>query len=314
MEEGAEKSVRALPYYKWFWQEWRANRAVQRMGYVERGLYRELLDECWSEGGIPNDVAEMAEICGCPVDVMANAWQVLSKRFELSPNGMLVNERLERERTDKDRVRLARAEAGRKGGKAKAAKEHAPEPPVQQASPGNGQANASNSHIEEYQERREEGEESTGEQNHPAGDAPKPRKPRRPKEKPEPTAEDESAYQAAARATWNAYRAAYHARYGVDPVRNAKVNAHLKQFIGRIGYDDSPAVAAFFLTVTEPFITKRCHSVADLLVQCEAYRMQWAANYRVSDVGARQQDRTSGNANAADGAKEKLRAMQNANA
>lgn len=42
----------ALPYYRWHWRDYRANRKVQRMTYIERGLYRELLDECWAEGFI----------------------------------------------------------------------------------------------------------------------------------------------------------------------------------------------------------------------------------------------------------------------
>ena len=64
---------RVLPYYKWFWQDWRANRKIQRMTYIEKGLYRELLDECWVEGFIPDDIEELADICGCPKEIMANA-------------------------------------------------------------------------------------------------------------------------------------------------------------------------------------------------------------------------------------------------
>jgi uncharacterized protein YdaU (DUF1376 family) len=110
---------RTLPYYKWFWQDWRANRKIQRMSYIERGLYRELLDECWVEGAIPNDVNELADICGCPQQVMADAWQVLSSCFVLI-NGVLVNEKLHSLRTEKDVERLKKAENGKKGGIAKA--------------------------------------------------------------------------------------------------------------------------------------------------------------------------------------------------
>ena len=86
--------LRALPYYKWFWQDWRANRKAQRMNYIERGLYRELLDECWVEGSIPNDLNILAEICGCPNDVMANAWQVLESCFKLVED-VYINEKME---------------------------------------------------------------------------------------------------------------------------------------------------------------------------------------------------------------------------
>jgi uncharacterized protein YdaU (DUF1376 family) len=111
-------NLRALPYYKWFWQDWRANRKAQRMSYIERGLYRELLDECWVEGGIPNDIASLAEICGCPKEVMASAWQVLESCFVLL-DGVYVNEKMESMRTEKDAERLAKSESGKKGGVSK---------------------------------------------------------------------------------------------------------------------------------------------------------------------------------------------------
>lgn len=114
-------SLKPLPYYKWFWQDFRASRTVQRMTYTQRGLYRDLLDECWAEGSIPCDVESMAEICGCPVEVMADAWQVLSRCFT-KKGGSLVNIRLDSERTEKDSQRVNRIESGKLGGLAKLAK------------------------------------------------------------------------------------------------------------------------------------------------------------------------------------------------
>ena len=109
-----------LPYYRWHWQDYRANRTVQRMSYVERGLYRELLDECWAEGFITDDLNTMAEICGCPLEIMASAWQVLSKCFASAGGNILINPRMDRERTDKDQERATKAIAGKTGGLAKA--------------------------------------------------------------------------------------------------------------------------------------------------------------------------------------------------
>lgn len=145
---------RALPYYKWFWQDWRSNRTIQRMGYVERGLYRELLDECWAEGCIPDDVSAMAEICGCPEQVMADAWQVLSKCFVLL-DGKWHNEKLDSLRTEQDQIRVKRANAGAKGGKSKLLNEKENEANAKQML-----ASASNCHIEE--KRREENISSSG--------------------------------------------------------------------------------------------------------------------------------------------------------
>ena len=142
------KTQRPLGYYKWFWQDYRADRNVQRMDYIARGLYRELLDECWVEGSLPNEPESLAELCDCPVDVLANAWQVLSKCFDLV-DGRLVSPVIESLRTEQDALRVKRQESGRLGGVAKS------------SNTNNGLANASTClpiasvcHIEE--KRREE--------------------------------------------------------------------------------------------------------------------------------------------------------------
>lgn len=142
--------LRPLPYYKWHWQDWRANRTVQRMSYIERGIYRELLDECWSEGFIPSSIDKMADIVGCPSDVMADAWQVLSKCFVDAGEGRLINERLNIERTVKDSQRVTRAINGQKGGHAKSLNEKENEASAKQL--------PSKCHIEEKRREETEGE------------------------------------------------------------------------------------------------------------------------------------------------------------
>lgn len=101
-----------LPYYKWHWQRFRANRRVQRMDYIARGLYRELLDEQWADGSISNDLVELADICGCPVDVMREKWMQIAGCFESRDDGRLFNQVLEDYRTEKDGERLDRKRAG----------------------------------------------------------------------------------------------------------------------------------------------------------------------------------------------------------
>ena len=118
-EYSTTKELKPLPYYAWFWQDWRANRKVRGLSYIAKGLYRELLDEQWSEGSIPNDIEELADICGCPVRVMRKHWPQLSQFFEKQEDGTLINSRLEVERTDKDRGRVSKARAGKLGGLSK---------------------------------------------------------------------------------------------------------------------------------------------------------------------------------------------------
>lgn len=108
-----------LPHYKWYWEKFRLSRAVRRMDYIQRGLYRDLLDEQWENGSVSGDIEDMADLCGCPVDVMASAWQVLERCFTLA-DGCYKNDFLEQQRTAKDAERIKRRESGKKGGDAKA--------------------------------------------------------------------------------------------------------------------------------------------------------------------------------------------------
>jgi len=113
-----------LPYYRWYVQDYRASRGAQRLTWQERGIYRELLDECWDKGVIPDDIEKLAEIARCPVGPMAEAWPNIRRLFE-SVEGMdgifLQHRRIEIERSVEDKERIRKANAGRKGGLAKAA-------------------------------------------------------------------------------------------------------------------------------------------------------------------------------------------------
>ena len=135
-----------LPYYKWYFRDYRANRKVQRLSYIARGLYRELLDEQWDKGYIPDDLEELADICGCPKQVLEAEWQMLSKCFEELEPGKLVNRRLERERTENDKKRVNLSLAGKKGGIGK----------QKLAKADKCQADANESHIAEQSKAEQE--------------------------------------------------------------------------------------------------------------------------------------------------------------
>lgn len=105
-----------LPFYPWYITRYRAHRKAQSMSYVERGLYRELLDECWEEGAIPDDIGKLAEIARCPAGVMAEAWPNIRPCFTPCEglDGMfLESPRLEQIRTEQDAFRLKQAERAR---------------------------------------------------------------------------------------------------------------------------------------------------------------------------------------------------------
>ena len=117
-------------------------------------------------------------------------------------------------------------------------------------------------------------------------------------EKSKSPEEAETALQTACRAAWAAYSDAYETRYGSRPVRNAQVNAKVKQFVQRIGHDEAPKVARFYVeAVHDLYVTRECHPVGTLLQKAEGYRTQWAAGPAVQVSPARATAANAGNFN-----------------
>jgi len=120
-----------------------------------------------------------------------------------------------------------------------------------------------------------------------AGSATQPLPKKRGKKEPAPTAE-----------TWAAYSAAYLIRYAVDPVRNATVNGQLAQLVARLGAQEAPQVAGWYLSHRNQFYTSCGHSVGILLRDCEKLRTEWATGRQGTHAQAVQSDRTQTNLSA----------------
>jgi len=86
--------------------------------------------------------------------------------------------------------------------------------------------------------------------------------------------------------TWEAYAAAYEARHGAPPVRDALVNRQLKDFVSRVGAEDAPAIAAHYLGDVTPFYVQQRHPISLLLRDYQKLRTDWLTGRR-SNPGAR---------------------------
>lgn len=93
--------------------------------------------------------------------------------------------------------------------------------------------------------------------------------------------------------TWAAYAEAYRQRYGVDPVRNAKVNSQLGQFVKRVPAADAPAIAAFYVRHPRRQYVEKQHSVGLMLIDAEGLATQWRTNHQVTSAEAAQTDKTA---------------------
>lgn len=120
--------------------------------------------------------------------------------------------------------------------------------------------------------------------------------------------DSETALQVACKHTWAAYSLAYEQRYGVKPVRNQVVNANVKTLVKRLGYEEAPLVAAWYVgNVNEAFVVKNTHGIGVLVNQAEGYRTQWARGQAVTGTAAQAADKTSANFDAIEEAKRLMR-------
>lgn len=79
---------------------------------------------------------------------------------------------------------------------------------------------------------------------------------------------------------WNSYSEAYRGRYGVLPVRNRTVNSHLKQICERLGEQEAPQVAEFYIHHNKQFYVVARHPTNLLLRDCEGLRTEWATGIK----------------------------------
>ena len=113
---------------------------------------------------------------------------------------------------------------------------------------------------------------------------------------------------AANRAVWAAYRQAYLDRYGVEPLRNAKVNGQIAQFVRTVGAQDAPKLAAFYPWHNGGFFVQRRHDFGLLLQSAQQIRTDWLRGEQMTATAARQAEKTQANLESHKGALEILKA------
>lgn len=93
---------------------------------------------------------------------------------------------------------------------------------------------------------------------------------------------------------WEAYSEAYQARYDVPPVRNATVNGQLARVLGRLGGEEAPQVARWYLRSQNARYVASGHAVGLLLQDAEKLRTEWASGRQVTSYAAHQADKMAG--------------------
>jgi len=100
-----------------------------------------------------------------------------------------------------------------------------------------------------------------------------------------------TAFQDANRQTWEAYAQAYQRKMGQLPIRNAKTNSLIKQFVQRIGAQDAPHVMVFYVDHPNPLYISRLYQLEMAVKDAESLRTQWANNRPITQGDVMQFDK-----------------------
>jgi len=90
---------------------------------------------------------------------------------------------------------------------------------------------------------------------------------------------------------WDCYRAEFLKRYGVEPVRNAKVNSQCAQLFTRLG-GEAFGVVGFYLKHNDSWFLKNQHDFGSLLAKAESIYTQWLRGQAVTSAQVRDAEKT----------------------
>lgn len=81
---------------------------------------------------------------------------------------------------------------------------------------------------------------------------------------------------------WNVYKKAFSNRYGVEPVRNAKVNAICAKFGQSLPLEEVEGVVEFYLSHNNYFYVSNAHPLEIMLKDIQKIRMEWFTNRKIT--------------------------------
>lgn len=260
-----------LPYFPFYPADWLSSPRIMCSTLAQQGAYIRLLCVCWMSNNcsLPDDDNKLVTLSGLPEQELLFVRQMFTKHPHLQ--GCLTNDRLYKEWVKAVHISEGRSKAGRKSGKSRRTN-------VQQVlnksinktrtkrtySESDSEVITQNQiQIQNQSQMEEKDKKRISASAHAERHPPK-------------TAE-----------VWADYRSSYHDRYHVDPVRNMQVNAMLSKLVDKLGKEEAPLVAAFYLKHNNPFYVQKRHPVNLLLQDAEGLRTQWATGIKATTNEAR---------------------------
>lgn len=100
---------------------------------------------------------------------------------------------------------------------------------------------------------------------------------------------------------WLAYASEYEKRYGVKPIRNAKVNSLLCKIVDYVGKEEAIGVVKYYISLNDKWFLKKHHDIETLITNLQGVRTQMLTGDRkttndyIADEHASEQVRTMKN-------------------
>jgi hypothetical protein len=110
-----------ITWIKWFLDAWLSSLTRMQTDLAARGLYRDFLDFCYLEGGIPADRDSMIRIAACTPEEFDTAWPQIKHKFEDVPGrpGWLIMSKVTEVLSESGYSSEQKIEAGRLGATAR---------------------------------------------------------------------------------------------------------------------------------------------------------------------------------------------------
>lgn len=270
---------------------------TSRLNTEQHGAYLLILFDYWRNGPPPDDDAVLAQITLLTLTKWKAHRPVLQAFFSVQ-NGVWVQKRAEVERARARAITDQRSDAGKASANKRWGKQNDNElcngtvtDPLTET-PRNDAPSPSPSQDSLPSPATSPAPLPSPELQNPSAAAfasPATEKPKRAskKAKPDPPT----------RETWAAYANAHLQRYGVEPMRNAKVNGMMARFCERLPLDEAPHVAAFFVQSNRGLYVSAKHAVDLLLRDAEGLRTEWVTGRHGTETEARQVDKTAATGN-----------------
>lgn len=124
------KSTDKAPYFPFYVKDYETDEHVKLMSLAQEGAFLRLLSLQWLHRSIPSSTESLARVCRVTHDEFLTLWPGVSPCFTAAGDGRLINEKMERTRSDQAAFSRQQSRKGRKSVEVRTRLYGTPEPRI----------------------------------------------------------------------------------------------------------------------------------------------------------------------------------------